>query len=255
MEMQKELIIGGRRVYITGRSYRTGPEKKTYRVPVIFWPVSEEHGRSISESAEYAAAGISASTRETDVYLLAAFEIEDWNRELSPWKAEIPEIEQSFGGGADETLRWIINEMIPRMKLTAGGSTELSYYVAVYSLTGLFALWSLTKTPVFSGAAACSATQWFPGWLEYLEMEGVCGRDHHTGDDDGSIIYLSLGGKEHKTSNPFIATILEATKACDDLLDRDSTVRRHVLEMNRGGHFSDPDGRVAKGAAWLIRNA
>ena len=255
MEMQKELIIGGRRVYITGRSYRTGPEEKTYRVPVIFWPVSEEHGRSISESAEYAAAGISASTRETDVYLLAAFEIEDWNRELSPWKAEIPEIGQSFGGRADETLRWIINEMIPRMKLTAGGSTELSYYVAGYSLAGLFALWSLTKTPVFSGAAACSATQWFPSWLKYLEMEGVCGRDHHTGDDDGSIIYLSLGGKEHKTSNPFIATILEATKACDDLLDRDSTVRRHVLEMNRGGHFSDPDGRVAKGAAWLIRNA
>ena len=257
MEMREELIIGGRRVCITGRPCSPVPEDKTYRVPVIFWPVSEEHGRSISESAEYAAAGISASTRETDAYLLAVFEIEDWNRELSPWKAEIPEIEQSFGGGADETLRWIINEMIPRMKLTAGGRTAFSYYVAGYSLAGLFALWSLTRTPVFSGAAACSATQWFPGWLEYLKMEGVCSRsrNHHTGDDDGSIIYLSLGGKEHKTSNPFIATILEATKVCDDLLDTDSTVRRHVLEMNRGGHFSDPDGRVAKGAAWLIRNA
>ena len=242
MEMQKELIIGGRRVYITGRSYRTGPEEKTYRVPVIFWPVSEEHGRSISESAEYAAAGISASTRETDVYLLAAFEIEDWNRELSPWKAEIPEIEQSFGGGADETLRWIINEMIPRMKLTAGGSTELSYYVAGYSLAGLFALWASSQTDTFTAVAAASPSVWIEGWIPYADAHPVM----------ASAVYLSLGKEEEHVKNRAIKKVGNCLRKEFELLGNQLGNECCTLVWEEGNHFTDNEGRLARAFAGIL---
>ena len=285
LRINEEYVIGSRRVYLTGRQGgMSEADLVGNSIPVIFWPVSEEHGQSLGEAAEYAATRINESTRETDRYVLAAFEVKDWNLELAPWKAEIPEIGQNFGGEGKETLRWIQDAAMPWLQSEATAQEEecgqpevtvssetvetadtlsttehFTYYIAGYSLGGLFALWALTVSAAFAGAAACSASQWFPGWLDYLEEKGLadiagCSENPASTGKANRIVYLSLGGKEHKTPNPFVATILDATKRCDALLEKDAAVRKHVLEMNRGGHFSDPDGRVAKGITWILKN-
>ncbi len=112
-----------------------------------------------------------------------------------------------------------------------------------YSLACLFALYSLYKSDLFAGAACCSGSLWLPGWEEYAK--------EHTLVNE-SIVYLSLGGKEEHSKNPVIATIGEKTRFQDKLLDNDSKVTAHKLEMNPGGHFSDPEGRLAKGIVWLL---
>ena len=248
---RKTTVLEGRKLCLAGRGMKESP------CPVFFWPMSEEHGKTAEEAAAYVCSRVDSMTRESDRYLLAALTVKDWNRELSPWEAEIPEIGQSFGGGAEETLHWIREAAMPWIGHAYPGSCR-SYYLAGYSLAGLFALWAeiiTRKDRVFAGAAACSATMWFPGWLEYAKGQSTGSSQVSGGSSISAVdIYLSLGGKEHLTSNPFIAAILAAAREYEGLLDADPSVRRHTFEMNKGGHFSDPDGRVAKGIAWLLKS-
>ncbi len=264
-----DVFLNGRKLLICGRGFTdqdtetAGSLPEQRPCPVIFWPMSEEHGASINDAAKYVCEKVNALTRAQDRYLLAAFSITDWNMELSPWEAEIPEIGQSFGGGASGTLQWILGEAIPYVESflkntesEAGADSRIRrpYFLAGYSLAGLFSLWALTAAcgkAIFAGAAGCSSTMWFPGWLDYAKDQAAL---HKTEQETGISVYLSLGGKEHLTSNPFIAGIQDATKAYEAVIREDPAVRRHVLEMNKGGHFADPDGRVAKGIAWLMKN-
>ena len=282
------VILHGRKLCLAGRGLQMFPDTKlssdaadsllSRRIPacpVFFWPMSEEHGQTAEDAAAYVCSRINAMTRETDRYLLAAFTVTDWNRELSPWEAEIPEIGQSFGNGAEDTLRWILTAAMPYLE--AGSGCQHAYYLAGYSLAGLFALWGELVTRdqgTFAGAAGCSASMWFPGWLQWAasrikEMSADTNdvpqqKGRQTASDDirisddalcGSAIYLSLGGKEHLTSNTFIAGILDAMSSYEKLVSSDPLVRSHILEMNRGGHFSDPERRVAKGIAWLLKHS
>mgnify|MGYP000314386427 CR=1 FL=1 len=75
-------------------------------------------------------------------FLLLAFKTEDWNQELSPWKAPAVFGRQAFGGGAEDTLREVLASVTDRTK---------RYYIGGYSLAGLFALWAAYRTELFSG--------------------------------------------------------------------------------------------------------
>ena len=46
-------------------------------------------------------------------FALVAFAVEDWNRELSPWKAPAVFGNEDFGDGAEETLSFIENNLLP----------------------------------------------------------------------------------------------------------------------------------------------
>ena len=64
-------------------------------------------------------------------FLLAAFQVHDWNKDLSPWKAPAVFGREDFGEGAGDTLSEILNYCTDRTK---------KYYIGGYSLAGLFAL-------------------------------------------------------------------------------------------------------------------
>ena len=85
-----------------------------------------------------------ASSGELDFRFIAA-KVENWNDELSPWKAPAVFKNEDFGGGAAETLEKIL------ALCTDPGKT---YYIGGYSLAGLFALWAAYQTDRFSGVAA-----------------------------------------------------------------------------------------------------
>ena len=82
----------------------------------------------------------------TDFRLIAA-KVDDWNYELSPWKAPAVFGNEDFGDGAVRTLEQI---------LTLCTDKSRTYYIGGYSLAGLFSLWAAYQTDVFSGIAAAS---------------------------------------------------------------------------------------------------
>lgn len=172
-------------------------------------------------------------------FTLAAFLIEDWNRELSPWEAPAVFGNESFGLGAAETLSYITGALLPELQ-----GENKRCYLGGYSLSGLFALWAAYQTDIFSGVAAVSPSVWFPGWDSYMETNSIKSAE----------VYLSLGSKEEKTKNKTMAAVGENIRRQYELLCSTDTLKRCELEWNPGNHFMESDRRTAKGFAWLLNS-
>ena len=172
-------------------------------------------------------------------FTLAAFRVNDWNDDLSPWEAPAVFGDQGFGGKAEATLDYVRDVLVP--ELTDGRETKL--YIGGYSLAGFFALWASYQTDMFRGVSAASPSVWFPGWIEYAEDHSV----------KASIVYLSLGDREEKTRNPVMRTVGDNMRRQYELLQTDPGCSECMLEMNQGNHFREPDIRTAKGFAWLLK--
>lgn len=171
-----------------------------------------------------------ASSGELDFRFIAA-KVENWNDELSPWKAPAVFKNEDFGGGAAETLEKIL------ALCTDPGKT---YYIGGYSLAGLFALWAAYQTDRFSGVAAASPSVWFPGFSAYM-------REHRM---KTGTVYLSLGDREEKTRNPVMAQVGACIRdACSWMSEQGINC---TLEWNQGNHFQEPDVRTAKAFAWVM---
>ena len=176
--------------------------------------------------------GESARIGETaDDFCLAAVKVDDWNQDLSPWQAPAVFGNEDFGNGAAKTLETVLDICSDSSK---------KYYIGGYSLAGLFSLWAVYQTDVFSGVAAASPSMWFPGFIDYM-------KEHEIKTDK---VYLSLGNKEEKTRNPVMATVGNRIREAEMLLKEQGT--DCILEWNQGNHFRDPDIRTARAFSWLI---
>lgn len=165
-------------------------------------------------------------------YHLLAVKVDDWNEELSPWEADAVFGDKGFGAGASDTLAEIIGLCTDKSR---------DYYIGGYSLAGLFALWSAYQTDVFKGVAAVSPSIWFPGFLDYMKANTI-----KTGN-----VYLSLGDKEAKTRNQIMSKVSDRIEEAYELL-RNRQVNT-VLEWNKGNHFAQPEVRMAKGFARVLK--
>lgn len=171
---------------------------------------------------------------------LFAFEASDWNRDFSPWEMNVDDT--FFHGGGKATLRWLENAAIPYAKELFPSSHLL---ISGYSLSGLFALWAFYETGLFEAAACCSGSLWFDRWIDYAKSKTA---------PAGSIVYLSLGGKEANSPNPVMASIAMQYKLQADILKLDKNIAKTVFELNSGGHFANPPKRIAKGIVWMAEN-
>jgi len=165
-------------------------------------------------------------------FRLLACRVRDWNLCLSPWKAPAVFGRQDFGGGAEDTLRELLDICPENAKIC---------YIGGYSLAGLFALWAAYQADRFRGVAAASPSMWFPGFTEYMRAHELrCGN-----------IYLSLGDKEEKARNPVMATVGDRIREADLLLREQG--KNCILEWNQGNHFQDAGVRTAKAFSWVMR--
>lgn len=169
---------------------------------------------------------------QTDFQLMAV-KVNDWNHDLSPWKAPAVFGKDGFGDGAEDMLQFILRQCADRSK---------TYYAGGYSMAGLFSLWAAYQTDAFAGVAAVSPSIWFPDFLQYM-------KEH---DIRTESVYLSLGDREEKTRNPVMATVGECIREGHELL-LDRGVRT-ILEWNPGNHFKNAGIRMAKGFAWVMKN-
>ena len=170
-----------------------------------------------------------------DDWRLIAVKVDDWNKDLTPWKVAPVFGKEGFGDGAPETLNFLLDNVIPEV---SGESKKL--FIAGYSLAGLFALWAAYETDVFTGAVAASPSVWFPGWIDYAGSH----------EFKASKAYLSLGDKEAKTRNQTMAKVSENILQLNEMLEQAGI--GCIFEWNPGNHFRDADKRTAKGMAWIL---
>ena len=177
----------------------------------------------------------------TSINLLVVGNI-DWNHDMSPWyMSSIYSKEKSFSGGADEYLKLLIDEILPKAKELIEGEPKF-IGISGYSLAGLFAVYAMYKTDVFDRVVSMSGSLWFSDFIEY------CKRNDYKRLPDK--IYFSLGDKEANTRNPVLKTVQDKTIELSEYFNSLGT--EVIFELNPGNHFTDTILRSAKGIKAIL---
>ena len=166
----------------------------------------------------------------------------DWNHDMSPWyMPSIYSKEKSFSGGADEYLRLLIDNILPKANEKIDGEPGFTG-ITGYSLAGLFAVYAMYKTDVFDRVASMSGSLWFYDFMEY------CKRNDFRKLPDK--IYFSLGDKEANTRNPVLKTVEDNTRELSEYFKNLGS--EVIFELNKGNHFTDTILRGAKGIKAIL---
>ena len=177
----------------------------------------------------------------TSINLLVVGNI-DWNHDMSPWyMPSIYSKEKSFSGGADEYLKLLIEEILPKTEELIEGVPKFTG-IAGYSLAGLFAVYAMYQTDVFDRVASMSGSLWFSNFIEY------CKRNEYKRLPDK--IYFSLGDKEANTRNPVLKTVQDKTIELSEYFKNLGS--EVIFELNLGNHFTDTILRSAKGIKAIL---
>lgn len=164
-----------------------------------------------------------------------------WEHDMAPWAG--PAVFKNgapFTGGADEYLRLLTGEILPAAERELPGAPRWRG-IAGYSLAGLFAVYALYQTDVFSRAASISGSLWFLGFREYVFS--------HKPKRLPECAYFSVGDRESKTRNPVLQTVQENTEAICTFY-REQGIRT-AFELSPGGHHDHTTERTAKGILWM----
>lgn len=165
-----------------------------------------------------------------------------WNDDLSPWPApSVFKRGEDFGGGAARQLKLLETGIVPA---TDGllGTRPSRRIIAGYSLAGLFAVWSVFNSQLFSAVASASGSLWFPGFAEYAAGHSLVAPLDWA--------YFSLGSQEDNARNKVMAQVRGRTEEVRAELSRRGVQTTFVL--NPGNHFRDTELRMAKGIAWVL---
>jgi len=203
--------------------------------PLVYWIMMPRNGDESDALARLVQA------RTNRAFTLVACEVNNWDRELSPWPAGNITGDDDFTGQAPELLAWLREECIPFVEGDA--ESARARCIGGYSMGGLFSCWAFLSCDDFAGLASGSGSLWFPGWTDWAN-----GR-HAPAD---SIAYLSLGTKEPHVRNKQVATVGDATQMLADALATDGRVSKSTFVWNPGGHFNQPSERMADAFSWVV---
>ena len=202
--------------------------------PTIYLNTFSGEGQKIYEAARAA---------NYPQFALVAISDLAWNHDMAPWDSPAAfKNGEPFTGGAGETLHLLVEEIMPKAEKELPRAPEWRG-IAGYSLAGLFALYAIYQTDVFTRVGCISGSLWFPGFLEYVFT--------HEPKRRPGCLYFSLGDKEAKTRNPALQTVQENTKAVQAFYRKKGIVT--MFQMNRGNHFIQGAERVADGMKWLLK--
>lgn len=165
----------------------------------------------------------------------------NWEAELSPWAAgNLFKYSEMFTGGADTYLQFLTQQVLPQAE--AGLNGILWRGLAGYSLAGLFTVYALYKTDLFSRAASMSGSLWYPGFKDFAPQNTLCIAPQH--------LYLSLGDKEAHARNQYLKTVQQCT---EELAAHYRSLGINTFyELNPGGHYRNIISRSAAGIKWLL---
>ena len=201
--------------------------------PVIYLNTVSNEGQQIFEAAQ-------AANRSP--FTLVTISNLDWNHDMAPWDSPAAfKKGEPFTSGADDYLRLLVEEIISRAEKELPVPPAWRG-IAGYSLAGLFALYAIYQTDVFSRVGCMSGSLWFPGFKEYVLS--------HEPKRWPDCIYFSLGDKEAKTRNPVLKTVQEKTEEIQTFYQNKGIDT--VFRLNPGNHFVQGIERTVAGIHWLL---
>ena len=173
-------------------------------------------------------------------FVIAAFQVFDWDLDLTPWHDDAISRKPEVGTRTGETLRYVTESLLPALECEFG---NLPVILGGYSLGGLFALWSASLTDRFAAIAAASPSLWIRDWLDFAEAHPV----------KAAKVYLSLGDQEEHVKNRAIARVGDSVRGEYELLKARLGSDSCTLVWNPGNHFRDGDKRLAAAFSWCIK--
>ena len=206
---------------------------------ILIQPVDEHDMKLLDNEVKY----ISENTNKN--FSLVAFKINDWNSELTPWEMPLLRGKGNFGNGADKTLKFIKEKLIPSLvEFMDIQDKNVKYILGGYSLAGLFSLWSGYQEDIFAGIAGVSPSVWYKDWIKFVKNNKILVKN----------VYLSLGDLEEKTKHQVLSKIGDNIGEYFEILRNYEDLEKYVLEWNEGNHFRNSDIRMGKGFVWLVEN-
>ena len=208
------------------------------KIPVIILNTFDEDGEDIWNKVK------NITDKE---YVLVTISNINWNKEMSPWYMDkLFKSEDNYEGKADEYIELLSKRIIPKVEKILKQDLEKdidNYIIAGYSLAGLFAIYSLYKTNIFTSVISCSGSLWYPNFIEYVENNEL--------KTNPNKIYFSLGNREGKTKNELMSKVEEKTKYLEQYYNKKNI--KTIYEENEGNHFQDVTNRIAKGIKFILK--
>ena len=225
--MTNEFYSYGKAITIFGAEHRD--------VPVVLFNSVMNEGEKVYSACQ---------AIQAPPFALAVISRLDWNKDMSPWAMPpISKDDTPCQGGANEYLDFLVNTVVPEVDKRLDG--KCAYHaIAGYSLAGLFAVFALYKTGIFSKVASASGSFWFPDFVNFATQNKMV----QTPD----CIYFSLGDREAKTSNSFLKTVEVNTKKLEAFYRGNGIDTIYV--SNEGNHFKNANLRMAQGIKWILEN-
>ena len=182
----------------------------------------------IHTAAEECAEIFAASEKKATLVCVSGI---DWNRDMSPWEAKRAfKGGENFAGGAGVYLARLTDEIIPAVENLLG-FVPAERGIAGYSLGGLFALWSIFNTDMFSLVASASGSLWFDGWTEYIAANEPKRQQER--------VYISVGDREKNVRDRRMRMVEDNSRLTAQRLGA-------KFELNEGNHFKDAPLRMAR---------
>lgn len=201
--------------------------------PIIYLNTFSNEGQKVFEAAQ--AAGCPSFT-------LVAISDLDWNHDMVPWDSP-PAFRNAkpCTGGGDDYLQILVEEIIPTAEKGINGVPSWRG-IAGYSLAGLFALYAIYRTDLFSWVGSISGSLWFPGIKEYIFS--------HEPKRWPDCMYFSLGDKENKTRNRVLRNVRQNTEEIHAFY-RGKGIDT-AFQLNPGNHYNQAVERTVDGLCWLL---
>ena len=177
--------------------------------PIIYLNTFSNEGQKVFKAAQ--AAGCPSFTLVTISDL-------NWNHDMVPWDSP-PAFKNAepCTGGANDYLRLLTEEIIPTAEKEING-VPFWRGIAGYSLAGLFALYAIYQTDLFSRVGSVSGSLWFPGM------------------------------KESKTRNPVLRSVRQNTEEIQAFYQGKGIDT--MFQLNPGNHYNHSVERTAAGLCW-----
>lgn len=221
--------------------YTFSTEEKTISIfpsievnaPIIYLNTFSGEGQKVFEAPQ--ATGYPPFT-------LVAISTLDWNHDMVPWDSP-PAFKSAdpCTGGADDYLQLLTEDFIPTAEKEIAGVPRWRGIIG-YSLAGLFALYAIYRTDLFSRVGSISGSLWFPGMKEYIFS--------HEPKRPPDCMYFSLGDKESKTRNPVLRSVRQNTEEIHAFY-RGKGIDT-VFQLNPGNHYNHAVERTVAGLCWLL---
>lgn len=233
--METAIELNGQQVLIfTHHAHSSRSEEQETCRPFLIQPLERKEVALVEHEAEL------VSHYAHCPFVMAAFEIEDWHLQLTPWHDDAISRKPEVGFHATDTLHFITDVLLPHLQTSYGLQPAV---LGGYSLAALFALWASARTDCFTAIAAASPSVWITGWQQWATVHPTLASD----------VYLSLGNKEEQVRNTSMARVGDNIRFEHQLLAQQLGNDHTILEWNPGGHFHQADMRTARAFAWTLQ--